>query len=118
MNKSKFDLANLYQEVTNASATLRFLICNDCGWSEATFYRKMRTNSYSEAEVDSIKKNTESLLDKIKLDVNNNGRAREADTRLEEFKNTAETYDELDKINDTKIDENSVSKEITELGEA
>lgn len=64
-------LMETHAEMTQLPKSFRECVCQECGWSEATFYRKARgQNSFSNAEKDKIIAVANSLLKKV-LERNN-----------------------------------------------
>ncbi|MGX5818324.1 hypothetical protein ACWKWU_09025 [Chitinophaga lutea] len=48
-------LMDMHAEITQLPKTFREHVCQECGWSEATFYRKTKgKNTFSNAEKDKI----------------------------------------------------------------
>jgi hypothetical protein len=80
MQVKKISSSNFLQDthtrLLNLARTFRESICEECGWSEATFYRKAKgKNTFSNAEKDKILAVLEILL-KSAAEQNEKHRAR------------------------------------------
>lgn len=67
MQVKKISSSNLLQDIhtrlLNLARAFRESICEECGWSEATFYRKAKgKNTFSNAEKEKILSVLENLL--------------------------------------------------------
>ena len=59
-------LLDLHAEMNQLPKTFRDSVCRECGWSEATFYRKAKgTYPFSNAERDKILSVGDGLLKRI-----------------------------------------------------
>lgn len=66
-NRSKTNyLSDLHSAMIQLPKLFRENVCEECAWSEATFYRKAKgKNSFSNAEKDKMKCIAESLVNKL-----------------------------------------------------
>lgn len=59
-------LSDLHTEMIHLPKSFRESICRECGWSEATFYRKTKSKkAFSNAEKDKILAVGDSLLKRL-----------------------------------------------------
>ncbi|MRG46328.1 hypothetical protein GFS24_14490 [Chitinophaga sp. SYP-B3965] len=80
MESKKISSSNLllhtHTELTQLPKSFRESVCHECGWSEATFYRKARgKNTFSNAEKEKILAVADNLL-KERLEQNVSYRQR------------------------------------------
>ncbi len=69
-------LSDTHAELTRLPKSFRETVCHECGWSEATFYRKARgKNTFSNAEKEKILAVADGLLKRV-LDQNVSYRQR------------------------------------------
>ncbi|RPE13785.1 hypothetical protein EGT74_09800 [Chitinophaga lutea] len=59
-------LSDIHTEMLQLPKSFRESVCQECGWSEATFYRKTKTKkAFSNAEKDKILAVGDSLLKRL-----------------------------------------------------
>jgi signal transduction histidine kinase len=80
MQTKKLSSTNLlmetHAELIQLPKTFRESVCEECGWSEATFYRKAKgKNTFSNAEKDKILSVADNLLKNV-WELNNKYRSR------------------------------------------
>lgn len=80
MQAKKLSSTNLlmetHAELIQLPKTFRESVCEECGWSEATFYRKAKgKNTFSNAEKDKILAVADGLLKSV-WELNNKYRGR------------------------------------------